>query len=92
MSESEVGLASATTRQNAGRLLYNWVTSTPLKGAGGPLKVPAAIVCARVIVVFGIFAPLRRSHASCANAAIPEKITVQTMAHSQQCVRRMNAS
>src|SRR5215472_1495433 len=64
MSESEVGLASATTRQNAGRLLYKRASSPPLFGVGGPLNVPAATVCASVIVVLGIFAAVRRSHAS----------------------------
>ena len=64
MSESEVGLASATTRQNAGRLLYRGERSVLLNGAGGPLNVPAVTVCASVIVVLGIFAAIRRSHAS----------------------------
>src|SRR5215472_10099178 len=65
MSESEVGLASATMRQNAGRLLYKSASSLPaLFGVGGPLNVPAATVCASVIVVLGIFAAARRSHAS----------------------------
>src|SRR5215471_5870457 len=35
MSESEVGFASAMTRQNAGRLLYK--RERPGEGAGGPL-------------------------------------------------------
>src|SRR6478672_3457100 len=61
MSESELGLASATTRQNAGRLLYRDERSAPLKGAGGLLNVPAATFCASVIVALGIFAAIRRS-------------------------------
>src|SRR5215510_4436180 len=64
MSESGVGLTSATTRQNAGRLLYKRASPEPgLDGAGGPLYVPAATVCASVIVVLGLLAAVRRSHA-----------------------------
>src|SRR5215469_11637165 len=64
MSESRVGVASATTRQNAGRLLYNSESSPPLFGVGGPLNVPAATIWASVIVVLGIFTAVRPSHAS----------------------------
>src|SRR6202034_3871892 len=72
MSESEVGFASATTRQNAGRLLYKVERWVPLGGAGGPLNVPAATVCASVIVVLAIFAAARRSQASWATAVALE--------------------
>src|SRR6478609_7236366 len=57
MSESDVGFACATTRQNAGRVLYKPELSSPASGSGGPEKLPAAILCAEVIVAPGIFSP-----------------------------------
>src|SRR5579864_3279911 len=60
MSESGAGFASATTRQNAGRLLYKGGRSVPLNGEGGPSNVPAATVCASVIVVLGILVVVSR--------------------------------
>src|ERR1035438_7487823 len=73
MAESAVGFASATTRQNAGRLLYSAAPSTPLKGAGGPTNVPAATVWARVIVAPGIFAA-----ESFAQESSPNAMTLET--------------
>src|SRR5215471_14266483 len=84
MSESEVGFASATTRQNAGRLLYKSASSlSALFGVGGPLNVPAATVCASVIVVLGIFAAVRRSHASWAQASAPDNSSMNATAHRE---------
>src|SRR5437773_12520616 len=68
ISESAVGFASATTRQNAGRLLYNADTSIPLNGAGGPANAPAATVCAVVMVAPEIFGAATFSHESSPNA------------------------
>jgi hypothetical protein len=70
MSESEVGLASAMTRQNAGRLLYTVDMSIPLKGAGGPTNVPAGIVCASVIFVADTDRLASFSHESSARAKL----------------------
>src|SRR4029077_17659092 len=73
MSESAVGFASATTRQNAGKVLYNAETSLPLNGAGGPANAPAATVCARVIVAPEIVAALTFEQESSPNAMMLEK-------------------
>src|SRR5215468_832860 len=55
MSESEVGLIVAATRQNAGRSRYATACGGPFKprpaGPAGGANVPAATGCASVIVV-----------------------------------------
>src|SRR5215469_11663505 len=83
MSESELGFASATTRQNAGRLLYKSASSLPLFGTGGPLNAPAATVCASLIVALGIFAAVRRSHASWAHAVAPDNSSMNAINHGE---------
>src|SRR5262249_29688226 len=83
MSESEVGFASAMTRQNAGRLLYK--RERPGEGAGGPLNVPAATVCASVIAMLGIVAAARCSQASAfwAQAAALENSSMNARANRE---------
>jgi hypothetical protein len=58
MSESEVGLIVAATRQKAGSVLY---VCPPPPAAGGE-NAPAATDCAIVTVVSGSFSADRLSH------------------------------
>src|SRR2546428_1358024 len=63
MFESALGLASATTRQNAGSRLYR-AGSPPIHGdklAGG-VNDPAATICAEAIFAVGSARAARRSH------------------------------
>src|SRR5512146_2156238 len=68
ISESLLGLASATTRQKAGRLLYSDERSAPLNGAGGPTNVPAATLCTETMDTAGIFSVERCSQKFCGKA------------------------
>src|SRR5271165_90836 len=55
ISESVVGLAMTTTRQNAGTPLYGAVRSRLLEGPGGPANPPASTTSAKMVVAPEIF-------------------------------------
>src|SRR5580658_8222495 len=55
ISESAVGLAMTTTRQNAGTPLYGAVRSRLPEGPGGPANPPASTTSAKMVVAPEIF-------------------------------------
>src|ERR1700733_1776263 len=64
MSESEDGVSVAITRQNSGRLLKGArLTGNPPGGAAGGVKVPAATLCAELMVTCGRLSLERLSQA-----------------------------
>ena len=71
MSESEVGLALTTTRQNAGSVLKNPDKSRPVKFCGGPENVPAATVFADVMLALGSAIAASLAHFSSGPALAP---------------------
>ena len=76
MSESDVGLIVAATRQKAGSVLY--ACPPPPPPAGGE-NAPAATDCAIVIVVSGSFSADRLSHEP---AAVNASVETHTATHT----------
>src|SRR5687768_2567610 len=66
MSDSLVGISVAATRQKAGRSAIGAPPRPPRPGA---VNVPAATVCAAVMVTFGSFADDRLSQVAAAAGA-----------------------
>src|SRR5688500_885255 len=86
MSESDVGVRVAATRQNAGRFLNGCAEGGASPGSASPavgVNAPAATVWASVIVASGSFTDDRLSHDAAAALAVWLYITAASRtAHS----------
>src|SRR5262245_22968498 len=82
MFESDAGVSTAATRQNAGRVLNPCAAGfAPPAPAPGGTNAPAATVCAEVNLVDGSVRADKPSHVPAAETAAAFSITISSMPH-----------